>query len=67
MRFDEEKDCEVVQCGSEKETNQCLLKQFQILRKLDLGLMEELESGAKVMISRWSEHLKSRSREDMCV
>ena len=52
VRFGEEKDCEVVLCGSVNETNQCLLKQFEILRKLDLGLLEELESQAKVMFAR---------------
>ena len=49
--YDEEKDCEVVQCPNVKEVNQCLLKQFDILRKLDEGLVEELESQAKVVRS----------------
>ena len=60
--YDEEKDCEVVQCPNVKEVNQCLLKQFDILRKLDDGLVEELESHAKVMIHKRSSRLYAKSQ-----
>ena len=50
VHYDEENDCETFQCSDNvKEMNQCLERQFDILRSLDQKLMEELESQAKVM------------------
>ena len=50
MHYDEENDCETFRCSDNvKEMNQCLERQFDILRSLDQKLAEELESQAKVM------------------
>ena len=50
MHYDEENDCETFRCSDNvKEINQCLVRQFDILRSLDQKLVEELESQAKVM------------------
>ena len=50
MHYDEENDCETFRCSDNmKEMNQCLERQFDILRSLDQKLVEELESLAKVM------------------
>ena len=50
VHYDEENDCETFRCSDNvKEMNQCLERQFDILRSLDQKLVEELESQAKVM------------------
>ena len=49
MHYDEENDCETFRCSDNvKEINQCLERQFDILRSLDQKLVDELESQAKV-------------------